>query len=139
MNVETFAEKLPVLARFALVLHFPGLLSEDGLISYVLLMFCLYFLSSGFLNDIPVPAFSTVIIIIIAAIYLIATHYQPHSAFSTDSPRYQMHNAFPSEKSDLARICSLVKTPSWQAPRLCGNSRCVRRHRERWFPFSLRV
>lgn len=95
MKVETRAEKLPVPASFTLVLHFPGLLSEDGLISYVLLVVCLHFFSSASLNDILVPAFSTVIIII-AAIYLIATHCQPLSAFSTDSPRYQMHNAFPS-------------------------------------------
>lgn len=88
-------KKLPVPTNFTLVLHFPGLLSEDGLISYALLVFCLYFSSSGSLNDILVPAFSTVIIII-AAIHLIATHCQPLSAFSADSPRYQMHNAFPS-------------------------------------------
>lgn len=77
---------MPVPASCTLVLHFPGLVSEDGLISYVLLVFCLYFSSSASLNDILVPAFSTVIIII-AAIYLIATHCQPCSAFSTDSLR----------------------------------------------------
>lgn len=86
---------MPVPASFTLVLHFPGLLSGDGLISYVLLVFCLYVSSSGSLNDILAPAFSTVIIII-AEIHLIATHCQPLSAFSADSPRYKMHNAFPS-------------------------------------------
>lgn len=91
--METFAEKLPVPASLTSILHFPEFLSEDGLISYVLPVFCLHFFSSAPLNDILVPAFSTVII---AAIYLIATHCQPLSAFSMDSPRCQMHNAFPS-------------------------------------------
>lgn len=88
-----FAEKLPVPALFTSILHFPELLSEDSVISYVMPVFCLHFSSSAPLNDILVPAFSTVII---PAIYLIATRCQPLSAFSMDSPRYQMHNAFPS-------------------------------------------
>lgn len=104
--METFAEKLPVPAHFISISHFPELLSEDGLISYAMPVFCLHLSSSAPLNDILVPAFSTVII---AAIYLIATHCQPLSACSMDSPRYQMHNAFPSSKSDLARICPLGK------------------------------
>lgn len=90
-------------------------ISEDGLISYVLPVFCLYFFSLSSLSDIPVPAFSTVTAII-AAIYLIATHCQPHSAFPTGSPRCWMHNAFPSWGSELASILSLTAPPCWQPP-----------------------
>lgn len=38
-----------------------------------------------------------------------------------------MYNAFPSWKSDLARILSLAKTPCWQPPRLCVNEQGCRR------------
>lgn len=139
MNVETFAEK-SYLFYFGFAFLWVTFRRWFNFLrtACILLVFCLYSFSSASLHDILVPAFSTVIIIT-AAIYLIATHCQPLAAFSTDSPRYQMHNAFPSQKSDLARICSLENTPSWQAPRLCGTQRCVQRHRERWFPFSLRV
>lgn len=45
--METFAEKLPVPASLTSILHFPELLSEEGLISYVLPVFCLHFFSSA--------------------------------------------------------------------------------------------
>lgn len=70
---------LLVIASCTLPMDFPGLVVEESLISYALLIFHLYFLSSVSLNGVPMPISLTVIILIVA-IYLIASHCLPFLA-----------------------------------------------------------